>query len=595
MENYKMNRIKECSNVYSLASRLNLSTASLTKIIYHDKVDNCYKQFSIPKKNGGIRTICAPNKELKNIQKRLANALYYELKMIREEWDIIPKISHAFEKKKSIISNCEIHKRKRFILNVDLEDFFDHFHYGRVYGYFSKNKYFLCEDEVARTIANLACYKGRLPQGAPTSPIITNLIFQAVDSRILKLTREFRLDYTRYADDLTFSTNRKDFEELYPEFLEKLSKLLERSGFEINQNKIRLSCRGSRQTVTGLIVNNKINVSSDYFRTVRAYAHSFYKTGSFQIKDKNGSVIKEGTANQLEGMLSFIRMIDRHNNNIIHKDAIKQYRSLNKRDREYQRLLFFRLFYRNDKPLIITEGKTDPIYLRCALKKHYQQFPELIEKTSSGFRLKVQFLKKSRRIHEFFSLVRDGADTMSIFYKNYYLSKAVSDDKKSDTEAKESTSPIPDYYQYFSSITGSPAANPVLLIFDNELNNKSKPLHHFMNAVGSKNKAVLSDELTQKGWFRVTPERNLYIVTNPLVDDKEECEIEELFTADVLNLESDNKTFSLKKDYDINKHFGKNIFSKIIARDYQQIDFSRFIPFLERICDAISDYSGTSE
>ena len=105
---------------------------------------------------------------MKSVQKRLANALYYELKLIREENNINSKISHAFEKKKSIISNCEIHKRKRFILNVDLKDFFDHFHYGRVYGYFLKNKYFLCTDETARTIANIACFQGKLPQGAPT-------------------------------------------------------------------------------------------------------------------------------------------------------------------------------------------------------------------------------------------------------------------------------------------------------------------------------------------------------------------------------------------------------------------------------------------
>ena len=102
-----MSSIKERSSVYGLANHLNLNTATITNILYNVKTDNCYKEFVIPKKNGGKRIICAPNPELKSIQKRLANALYYELDQIRKKEGISAKISHAFEKNKSIISNCE--------------------------------------------------------------------------------------------------------------------------------------------------------------------------------------------------------------------------------------------------------------------------------------------------------------------------------------------------------------------------------------------------------------------------------------------------------------------------------------------------------
>ncbi len=571
----KMLRIKECDNVYQLAMCLNLNTAVITNILYNIKTDNCYRQFKIPKKNGKTRTICAPNAELKSVQKRLANALYYELKLIREENNINSKISHAFEKKKSIISNCEIHKRKRFILNVDLKDFFDHFHYGRVYGYFLKNKYFLCTDETARTIANIACFQGKLPQGAPTSPIITNLIFQAVDARILQLTKKHHLDYTRYADDLTFSTNEQDFIKTYKDFLNKLTKLIEKSGFKINQNKIRISCHDSRQTVTGLIVNDKINVCNDYYKLVRTYANSYYKTDSFDFKDNNGNVIKSGNANQLEGMLSFIHMIDKHNKDI-KKDPVELQRSLNKRDREYQRFLFYKYFYHNERPLIITEGKTDPIYLCCAMKKYYREFPELIEKKKSGFHFKVQFMKKSKRMLEMFSFVKDGASAMTTLYLNYY----------------KKNSKFPDYYQYFSQITCKSASNPVLFIYDNELISKDNPLHDFVNRIKDE-KSVIIKKITEDGWAHIISKKNLYIVTNPLVDSKTECEIEELFTTETLQKEINGKTFSLEKNYDTNEHFGKDIFSKIIAKEYEQIDFSRFIPFLERIRDAIVDYNNT--
>ena len=89
-------------------------------------------------------------------------------------------------------------------------------------------------------LAQLSCFEGRLPQGAATSPILANMIFQIVDMRILKIAKRYHCDYTRYADDLTFSTNEKNFAENYIDLFNTLKKEIERSGFSINEDKTNL-------------------------------------------------------------------------------------------------------------------------------------------------------------------------------------------------------------------------------------------------------------------------------------------------------------------------------------------------------------------
>ncbi len=122
-----------------------------------------------------------------------------------------------------------------------------------------------------------------MPQGAPTSPIISNLIFNIVDLRILSLAKKYKLSYTRYADDMSFSTNNRAFQTDYINFIQELRNLLENSGFEINENKTRLEYYSSRQEVTGLTVNKKINVSRKFIKQTRAMVDQLFKTNSFYI------------------------------------------------------------------------------------------------------------------------------------------------------------------------------------------------------------------------------------------------------------------------------------------------------------------------
>ena len=114
---------------------------------------------------------------------------------------IITNISHGFERGKSIISNARVHKNKKYVVNMDIKDFFPSIHFGRIVGFFQNNRYFKLPYEVAVIIAQIACYKGHLPQGSPCSPVIANLICNVMDIRILKLAKKYKLDYTRYADD----------------------------------------------------------------------------------------------------------------------------------------------------------------------------------------------------------------------------------------------------------------------------------------------------------------------------------------------------------------------------------------------------------
>ena len=302
-----MKNLSEVTTRNELADFLGIPRKKLTHILYVKKPDSYYTQFEIPKKSGDSRTINAPTGALKSVQKRILFALE---KIINDESVYHTNISHAFHKKRSIITNAKIHRNKKIVINFDLNDFFGSFHFGRVCGFFQKNKHFKLPYEVAVALTQLVCFNGVLPQGAPTSPIITNLISQIMDVKLLKLAKKFKLDFTRYADDLTFSTNDKNFLEKYDDFHDQLKRTISFLGFEINESKTRLQFSDSQQTVTGLTVNKKIQVPRNYYKKTRAMAYSLYKSGSYTIDGETGTI------SQLEGRFSFIDQLTKFNNKI---------------------------------------------------------------------------------------------------------------------------------------------------------------------------------------------------------------------------------------------------------------------------------------
>lgn len=555
----KFNEIKTRNE---LADFLNIERKTLTNILYNKHVESYYYSFEIPKKSGGYRKIHAPIGVLKIIQKKLSDCLYNYRDQICKDNEINLNISHAFERKKGIISNAVIHKNKRYIINIDLKDFFDSFHFGRVRGYFEKNKYFELPVEVSTIIAQLVCYDGKLPQGAPTSPIITNLICNVLDYKLLQLAKKYRLDYTRYADDLTFSTNDKNILKNYEQFYQNLNKIIVKNGFEINSKKTRLIYKSSSQSVTGLVVNEKVNISHIYYKRIRSMAYHLYRSGKFYIDDK------EGRITQLEGCFSFINEIDKYNNKF-NGNANKKFFKFSSREKEFQKFLFYKYFYANEKPVIVTEGKTDIAYIKSALKNLYKEYPNLIEKNSNGkFEFKVSFFRRSKRTRFFFNMSLDGADAM----KNLYSFFSDYGDKKVYCN----------YFEYFNKIFNIEQKNPVILIFDNELNTKGKPLHTF-----SKDCKLSLCNFEKGGSQKLIDNGKLFLATHQLMNNKKESEIEDLFDSNVLEHKINGKSFSKNSDFDIDKYYGKDYFSKYIASNYENINFSEFRPLLDNINEII--------
>lgn len=528
---------------------MDIPLQKITYVIYKQKIENLYYSFEIPKKNGGVRTIDAPHDDLKQIQIKIKNMLWKHQKNIWEKYNQnkIPNISHGFETDKTFITNAIIHKNKRFVLNIDLLDFFHSFHFGRVKGFFEKNKYFKVSSEIAITIARLACYKQRLPQGSPCSPIITNLICNILDIRLLKLAKKYKLDYTRYADDLTFSTNNKIFPKHYDKFLFEITSIIEKAGFKINDKKTRLLYKDSRQEVTGLVVNKKLNVSKNYYKTTRAMANALYKDGSFTI---NGI---DGTIDQLEGRFAFIDRLSKHNNKLDGKKRVFQ--NLSGREKEYQKFLFYKYFLQNPKTLIVTEGKTDIVYIKSALKNLYNYYPKLITKEGNSFKFNISFLNKTERLSDFLGINIDGGSVMLNIYNNMYNNKN-------------------SLVKLFQKKYKTETQNKVILLVDNEQKNKDKPLKQLLNNI--------KIELNKKLYSHIT--HNLYLLTHQLVDDKDECEIENLFTDETLSTKIDNKSLCLKeKDFNKEMHYNKEKFSQYVRKNYKHIDFSNFKPLLDEL------------
>ncbi|GIO28271.1 hypothetical protein J43TS3_28820 [Ornithinibacillus bavariensis] len=191
--------------------------------------------------------------------------------------------SHGFIVGRSIKTNASKHVQRNYILNFDLENYFENINFGRVRSMFTY--YFGFNNTVSSTLANTCChYEGFLPQGASTSPIISNIISYKMDRELSKLAAKNNCIYTRYADDITLSTKSEFLQKriaLIKDNSVSLSKeinnIIKKNGFLINDSKTRLSSKYERQIVTGITVNKKLNVNRRYIRRVRSILHCIEK------------------------------------------------------------------------------------------------------------------------------------------------------------------------------------------------------------------------------------------------------------------------------------------------------------------------------
>ena len=178
---------------------------------------------------------------------------------------------------------------------MDLENFFPSVSFFRVRAVLQLEPFEL-KKEFAHIVANFCCLKGYLPQGAPTSPIITNIICQRLDRKLGSLSNAYDLAYTRYADDLTFSSNYMAFKE---KIVVKIVQIINAEGFEINKTKTRLNGKNNCQDVTGIVTNEKINVNRKYIRSLRAMIHNF----------KTNKPMPGNIENVISGKLLFLKMV----------------------------------------------------------------------------------------------------------------------------------------------------------------------------------------------------------------------------------------------------------------------------------------------
>ena len=454
-----------------------------------------------------------------------------------------------------------------WVLNMDLMDFFPSINFGRVRGFLVKNKHFTLQPATATVLAQIACHQNALPQGAPTSPVISNLITGLLDIRLNKLASRSRCSFTRYADDITFSTNAAEFPSSIArpnsdgkwELSSGLSKRIKQSGFSVNDGKTRMQYRRSRQDVTGLIVNSRIGVKRETLKTVRAQVESVIHTGGCHIDKK----VKDKTAPEpisletLNGHLAHIAWVK--GRYVEYKRSDCCWSSEPGYVRTYRRYLDHQAFVASPTPKIICEGKTDYIYIQCAIKRIPTTPTNLVDATSpSGLGVRLfRFTKTTSWVQR--------------------LSGGTGDMKNL----------IAGYKKRIEQVCATKFQSPVVLVVDNDAGASKGKLNSLVKEMsGYKPKVDGSEDFYHLGL-------NLYLVHTPTKTAAGgDTMIEDFLPADVRSQKLGDKTLELDNNkFDLKKNFGKvPLAESIVRRQKDKIDFSNYLPLLVRISKAIEHF-----
>tara|TARA_R110002072_G_scaffold301914_2_gene482838 strand:+ start:1046 stop:1921 length:876 start_codon:yes stop_codon:yes gene_type:complete len=256
--------------------------------------DKHYNTYYLPKKSGGKRAIDCPGTNLKAIQRWILKNYLNKLE--------VNKRASGFVEKRGIKRNAMFHLNKRYILTIDIKNFFPSISQRQVFQTLEKQ---LSDRDFALKIAKICTFKRRLPQGAPTSPALSNLVFKEIDDEIMKYCNSELITYSRYADDMTFSSDNKHSLQLAYKFV---NDLLYKSGFNINTKKTRYLSGKGNMSVTGVNINKGIpKVKSQLKKQIRAELHHY--------------IIKEEKVNlrRLAGYISFVSSIEDDYNEKIKK------------------------------------------------------------------------------------------------------------------------------------------------------------------------------------------------------------------------------------------------------------------------------------
>jgi len=308
------NQLPNITRVKQLAEALELSISELRWLCYHREAatSSHYVRFEIPKRSGGQRAIWAPLPKLKKVQRWILREILNRL--------LVHGAAHGFLAGRSIATNAAQHTDSQLVVKMDIEDFFPSVSWRRVKGVFRKAGY---NEQIATLLAMLCTESPRevvehngqthyvalaercLPQGAPTSPALTNVLCLKLDRRISGTASKFDWRYTRYADDLTFSyaANTKKAPSI-THLLGSVKRILGEEGFKVNTKKTGVIRQGAVQEVTGLVVNGEgaPRVNRQTKRQMRAAIHNL----------KQGKALPEGESlARLRGYAAYIAMTDR--------------------------------------------------------------------------------------------------------------------------------------------------------------------------------------------------------------------------------------------------------------------------------------------
>ena len=252
-----------------------------------------YRSFTIPKSNGEKRYIDEPLPDLKFVQDWI-------LKNILERCKT-SDYAKAYIKGRTLKHNARFHRAQPVLVTMDIKDFFSSISLNEVTAIFEQMGYF---HKLSRFLAHLCCLKNVLPQGAPTSPYLSNLRMIAFDDKVASYTSNLHIRYTRYADDLTFSG------ELNPHHLIKdISDFVFEEGFSINSGKTRVARRGARQEVTGIVVNSHMQVAKDKRKHIRQQVYYIRKYGIDSHLERVGEK-RANYLNHLLGQINFALFVN---------------------------------------------------------------------------------------------------------------------------------------------------------------------------------------------------------------------------------------------------------------------------------------------
>jgi hypothetical protein len=363
-----------------------------------------------------------------------------------------------------------------------------------------------------------------------------------LDLELVRLAKRSKCTYSRYADDITFSTSQKKFpnEIAYEDADgiwragEALRNTIRKSEFEINVAKTTMQYKTSRQEVTGLVVNKKVNVDQHYYRLTRSFCNELFQKGVYYIdsikNEENESVrLIKGTKNQLEGRLSYIYCIR------------KLYCTYDKNKptgiiKLYRIFLLYKYFFDNEKPLVVGEGKTDTIYLKSALNALKADFPSLLKEEKGICTYAMSFFNYSNTIKDIFGI--SSGTSGQIFLIQTIIK----------------------YKDYFKNTLNK---NNVVFLFDNDDGSKQ----------------VGFSKIDYGKDYRISD--NAYII---FTTEKENTEIEDLFEESVLNTKVDGKEFSREDNLGNSSKYSKIVFAeKVVKRNRDEINFINFKPLLKRL------------